>query len=88
MEAKVCSVKGDITASRSVWKLVTADGTPCEPTFVTGGPKPEFVDDSRLAPGDCVIGNIMFVVPWDTRPATALYAPPTLDETKGGLVRQ
>ncbi|MFE7331390.1 DUF4352 domain-containing protein [Streptomyces sp. NPDC057565] len=80
LEVKVCAVKGNITANTNTWKLEAEDGTRYDATFITGGPKPEFVNDSSLRPGDCVIGNIMFVVPQDIRPVKALYAPPSLDK--------
>ncbi|MFJ7954841.1 DUF4352 domain-containing protein [Streptomyces sp. NPDC096319] len=82
LEVKVCSVKGNISANSRSWQLATADGVRYEPKFATGGPKPEFADGSKLTAGDCLRGNIMFAVPKGTRPATAVYAPDSIDEPK------
>ncbi|MEV5970133.1 hypothetical protein [Streptomyces sp. NPDC051921] len=83
LEVKVCLVKGSVAAGTNSWQLATADGVRYRPQFFpAGGPKPEFVDGSKLAAGDCLRGNIMFAVPKGTRPGTAVYAPASLDEPK------
>lgn len=77
LEVKVCSTLGEFTTSSQPWTLAYADGARIEPSSTTYDdfPKPEYVDDAALAPGDCSRGKIVFPVPGNQRPAKAIYAP-------------
>lgn len=76
LEVKVCSTLGEFTTSSQPWTLAYTDGARVEPSSTTYDdfPKPEYVEDAAVAPGDCSRGKIVFPVPGDQRPAKAIYA--------------
>ncbi|MFB8035887.1 hypothetical protein ACFC5Z_23650 [Streptomyces sp. NPDC056004] len=76
LEVKVCSTLGEFTTSSQPWTLAYADGARIEPSSTTYDdfPKPEYVEDAAVGPGDCSRGKIVFPVPGDQRPARAIYA--------------
>ncbi|MEU6879565.1 hypothetical protein [Streptomyces sp. NPDC046712] len=81
VELKVCSTKGTFLGSTEPWTLSYADGARVEPSSTTYDdfPKPEFPYETKLAPGKCVRGNLVFAVPGNSRPQTVVYAPQGLD---------
>jgi hypothetical protein len=81
LELKVCSTKGTFLATTFPWTLSYADGARIEPSSSTWEdfPKPEFPIETKLAPGKCVRGNVVYPVPGNSRPATVVYAPESVD---------
>lgn len=83
LEVKICGTEGEFTTSSAPWTLAYDDGARIEPTSTTYDdfPKPEYLDDAPISPGDCSRGKIVYPVPGDDRPSKAIYAPadaPTL----------
>ncbi|MFE5482689.1 hypothetical protein [Streptomyces sp. NPDC056527] len=81
LELKVCSTKGVFLATTFPWTLSYADGARIEPSSSTWEdfPKPEFPVETKLAPGRCVRGKVVYPVPGNNRPATVVYAPESAD---------
>ncbi|MEU9924542.1 hypothetical protein AB0H51_25180 [Streptomyces griseoluteus] len=76
LEVKVCSTKGEFVTSSQPWTLAYDDGARVEPSSSTYDdfPKPEYVEDADVSPGDCSRGKIVYPVPGDKWPAKAIYA--------------
>ncbi|MFB7364174.1 hypothetical protein [Streptomyces hydrogenans] len=81
LELKVCSTKGVFLATTGPWTLSYADGARIEPSSSTWDdfPKPEFPFETKLTPGKCVRGKVVFPVPGNSRPETVVYAPENVD---------
>ncbi|MGW0122155.1 hypothetical protein [Streptomyces sp. NPDC003327] len=81
LELKVCSNKGVFVATTTPWTLSYADGSRIEPSSSTWDdfPKPEFPLETKLTPGKCVRGKVVFPVPGDSRPETVVYSPESMD---------
>ncbi|MEU1867864.1 hypothetical protein [Streptomyces gardneri] len=77
LELKVCSTKGMFIATPTPWTLSYADGARIEPSSSTWDdfPKPEFPFETKLTPGKCVRGKVVFPVPGNSNPETIVYAP-------------
>ncbi|GGY82966.1 hypothetical protein GCM10010363_74500 [Streptomyces omiyaensis] len=80
LELKVCSTKGVFTANTFPWTLAYSDGARVEASGTTWDdfPKPEFPIETKLSPGKCVRGKVVYPVPGDSRPETIVYAPQTV----------
>lgn len=81
LELKVCSTKGLFAATTTPWTLSYADGARVEPSSSTWDdfPKPQFPVETKLTPGKCVRGKVVFAVPGNSRPQSAVYAPAGFD---------
>ncbi|MFJ3097365.1 hypothetical protein [Streptomyces hydrogenans] len=81
LELKVCSTKGVFLATTTPWTLSYADGSRIEPSSSTWDdfPKPEFPIETKLSPGKCVRGKVVYPVPGDSRPETVVYAPESVE---------
>ncbi|GHF76975.1 hypothetical protein ACFFSH_38355 [Streptomyces filamentosus] len=81
LELKVCSVKGLFAATTTPWTLSYADGARVEPSSGTWAdfPKPQFPIETKLTPGKCVRGKVVYPVPGNSRPQTVVYAPDGFD---------
>lgn len=77
LEVKACSTAGFFNASPYPWTLSYTDGTRIEPASTIYGdfPKPKYPSETKLTVGKCVRGHIVYAVPGNQRPATAVYAP-------------
>jgi hypothetical protein len=80
-ELKTCSVIGSFLATTEPWTLAYEDGTRIEPSSSTWDdfPKPEYPFETKLTPGRCVRGKLVFPVPENDWPHTVVYAPYGID---------
>lgn len=83
VEVKVCSTTGSFPVTQMPWTLAFADGARAEPSSVIyqDFPKPTLPYETKLSPGKCVRGNLVFPVPNTPRAQTIVYAPQSLDTT-------